>query len=1016
MRPLLLEIEGLQSYKEKQVINFEKLCENGLFGIFGETGSGKSTILDAMIFSLYGKIPRTAELDQDSKSLKNFLNTSSKKMEVYFKFALDEDIYEVSRKYALGKSKGEEVLKEKETILRKNGEIVADSIKKLEKIIAEDFGLSDDDFTRTVVLPQGKFSEFVKLKGADKREMLEKIFAMEKYGKALQDKMKKEMDFWKKKDEELEEELAELVDITAEKIEELEKEKSNIVEEVERKTKEHKEIEKRYYELKNLKEEIEKYNEQLERKSRLELEKESIEYIRTQLTKGRNANEIREYIEKLEISQGEKRKVENQLRELETQEVQYQEGIKKLEEDTKIQKEEISKKELEKSQIYFDKSEEDTLNEVIGYKGNLEYVEKGLERAKRNLEEIQKEIGVHTQDLANNTNELEEKERELANLPEVSRENLSNYRDEIEEYQRVIRDYREKKSQKEEYLLRLEELERKLELLKEEERDIDSQLEILEEKRRENLAYELAKELKEGEPCPVCGSIHHNKIEHNSSEDIEKIQWDLKKASEKKSSNIADIGKISGSILSLKESIERLEVIYKERVVDESYYQEIISDKDRLIEEYREEERKLDTLAKERERVNSIVIQMKEKCKNTQKNIEKSESRLQDYLAEIDEHSIRKASLEKSIARLGESFVDERKEELEKRRDELKANYQKIRKYEEEIASINRIIAKNDSQIVEIKDRLEKIRLGINSYQVKRDSVNSQIEELNKTIEELISKYHFMTVEEVRDSYISGLEEREYSQKIESYEESWKEVNVLLRDLESRVQGKDFSIELWEEISQLKERLNQEILDTYQRIEQISSDIALQKTQLADSKEKRKEQKEIRRKRAMAEDLYKKFSKGGFVNFLTTKKLKGVIENASHYITRITNGRYKLYTDDECNFYVIDMFNDGIKRKVGTLSGGEIFVVSLCLALALSKQLQLKGKIPLEFFFLDEGFGSLDSKLLDKVMEAIENIRREENIKIGIITHLEDLKVRIDRKLQVEKAISGERGTRVKII
>ena len=64
------------------------------------------------------------------------------------------------------------------------------------------------------------------------------------------------------------------------------------------------------------------------------------------------------------------------------------------------------------------------------------------------------------------------------------------------------------------------------------------------------------------------------------------------------------------------------------------------------------------------------------------------------------------------------------------------------------------------------------------------------------------------------------------------------------------MQGKDFSIELWEEISQLKERLNQEILDTYQRIEQISSDIALQKTQLADSKEKRKEQKEIRRKRA----------------------------------------------------------------------------------------------------------------------------------------------------------------------
>ena len=1016
MRPLLLEIEGLQSYKEKQGINFEKLCDNGLFGIFGETGSGKSTILDAMIFSLYGKIPRTEELDQDSKNLKNFLNTSSKKMEVYFKFALDEDIYEINRKYALGKSKGEDVLREKETVLKKNGEIVADSITKLDKVIAEDFGLSDDDFTRTVVLPQGKFSEFVKLKGKDKREMLEKIFAMEKYGKALQDKIKKEMDFWKEKDEKLNGELAELEDITAEKIEELEKEKANIVEEVNRKTKEHKEIEKRYYELKNLKEEIEKYNEQLERKNRLELEKENIEHIRTQLTRGKNANEIREYIEKLEFSQREKRKVEIELKELKTQEIQCQASIKKLEEEIEIQKEEISKKELEKSQIYFDKSEEDTLNEVIGYKGNLEYVEKGLEKAKRNMEEIQKEIELYTQELANNIIELEEKERELSNIPEISRNSLDNYRNKIEEYQRIIKDYREKNSQKAEDLFRIQELERELELLKEEKKDIDSQLEILEEKRRKNLAYELAKELKEGEPCPVCGSIHHNKIEHNSSEDIEKIQRELKKANEKKSLNIADIGKISGSILSLKESIERLSIIYNKRVVDETFYQEIIFNKEELENKYREEEKRLETLTKEKERLSNVIIQLREKSKNTQKNIEKSENRLKEYLVEIDEHTTRKDTLEKSIANFGEEFIKREKEELEKRREELKINYQKIKKYEDEINSINKIIAKNNSQIVEIKDRLEKIRLELNRYQTKIDSIVSQMDELNKTIEELISKYHFVTVEEVRESYISELEEREYSQKIEKYEESWKEVNVLLKDLENRVQGKEFSLELWEEISQLKERLNQEILDIYQKIEQISNDIALQKTQLADSREKRKEQKEIRRKRAMAEDLYKKFSKGGFVNFLTTKKLKGVIENASHYITRITNGRYKLYTDEECNFYVIDMFNNGIKRKVGTLSGGEIFVVSLCLALALSKQLQLKGKIPLEFFFLDEGFGSLDNKLLDKVMEAIESIRREENIKIGIITHLEDLKVRIDRKLQVEKAIFGERGTRVKII
>lgn len=1016
MRPILLEIEGLQSYKERQIIDFEKLCENGLFGIFGETGSGKSTILDAMIFSLYGDIPRASELALEKNGLKNFLNTSSKKMEVYFKFALDEDIYEISRKYAIGKSKGEDVLREKETVLRKNGEIVADSIKKLDRIIAEDFGLSIGDFTRTVVLPQGKFSEFVKLKGADKRVMLENIFAMERYGKALQEKIKKEMDFWKEKDEELERELAELEDVTAERIEELEEEKKSKTEEIERKRKEHSNVEKKYYELKTLKEEIEKYNEQLEKKKNLESQREDIEYIKAQLNKGQNANEIREYIEKLESTQTDRENLERGLKKLELQGEEGKREIGDLERDIEIQKVEVSKNEKEKSQINYNKSEEDTLNEVIRYKEKLGYEVKNLEKSQKAVGDCKDEMAHYTQLLANNNQELERKKEELKNIPEISRERLNSYREKIEEYQRVIRDYVEKKAQKEECLSRLESLQQKLELLKKEEIEINSKLEILEEKRRENLAYELAKELKEGEPCPVCGSVHHIEMEHNGSEDIEKIQKELKRVNEVKSLNIAEIGKVDGNINSLKESLASLKVVYEERVVDETFYQELSSKKIELENSYVEEEKNLEFLSKERERVNTLVVQLEEKSKNIQINLERVGREYKRYLDEVDEYRKNIETLEMIILEFGEEFAKEPREELESRVKILKENYNRIKRYEEKISLLNRGIERNNSLIAEINSKLEKIRLEIKEYQVKISSADLQIKDLEKTIGELISKYGFVTIGEVKESYISSSEEREYNEKIREYEANWNSVNTLLKDSESRVQGKEFSLELWEEISTLKEKLNQDILDIYQRVEQLSNEITLQKNQLADSKEKKKEQREIRKKRGMAEDLYKKFNKGGFVNFLTTKKLRGVIENASYHINRITNGRYRLYTDDECNFYVIDMFNEGIKRKVGTLSGGEIFIVSLCLALALSKQLQLKGKIPLEFFFLDEGFGSLDNKLLDKVMEAIESIRKEENIKIGIITHLEDLKVRIDKKLQVEKAISGERGTRVKII
>ena len=129
---------------------------------------------------------------------------------------------------------------------------------------------------------------------------------------------------------------------------------------------------------------------------------------------------------------------------------------------------------------------------------------------------------------------------------------------------------------------------------------------------------------------------------------------------------------------------------------------------------------------------------------------------------------------------------------------------------------------------------------------------------------------------------------------------------------------------------------------------------------------------------------------------------------------QLTRNRFRIEVDKEGSFEIIDDFNGGLTRPVRSLSGGETFLTSLALALALSSQLQLKGGVPLEFFFLDEGFGTLDSDLLDTVMMTLEKVHSEHMI-IGIISHVPELKNRLHRRILVIPADDRGKGSTIQI-
>ena len=187
MKPIKLELMGLNSYIEKQVVDFEKLTSRGLFGIFGSTGSGKSTILDAITIALYGNIPRDAS---------DYINTACDKAVVKFEFEIgsknNRSRYFVERTIKNTPSGGTKTARVLLGEIKQDGDInvLGDKVGEVKNKIEEIIGLTSDDFTRSVVLPQGKFSEFLKLQDRDRRKMLERIFNLEKYGDKLSTKVK----------------------------------------------------------------------------------------------------------------------------------------------------------------------------------------------------------------------------------------------------------------------------------------------------------------------------------------------------------------------------------------------------------------------------------------------------------------------------------------------------------------------------------------------------------------------------------------------------------------------------------------------------------------------------------------------------------------------------------------------------------------------------------------------------------------------------------------------------------
>lgn len=296
MKPKILEIEGLNSFEGKQVLDFSKIS-GGVFGIFGKTGSGKSTILDAITLALYGEVGR-------SKQNSDFINTKTKKTNVSFEFEI----------YSSGKNRTYVV--KRKFVIRKNGlvdsdagfyektsdgelKMLAEGSSKVTNKVFMCVGLGVDEFVKCIALPQGEFAAFLKARPSERTEIMSNIFDLKKYGEKLVNSVKRRLVNFDKNVTALSagSELVsyatdEALFASKQKLENVESEHAEATGQLANKTEELKNLE-------NLAEKHKKLNEIEEKLQIFEKDLPEIEKLKGEVQKNLNASEVKSDYEKL---------------------------------------------------------------------------------------------------------------------------------------------------------------------------------------------------------------------------------------------------------------------------------------------------------------------------------------------------------------------------------------------------------------------------------------------------------------------------------------------------------------------------------------------------------------------------------------------------------------------------------------------------------------------------------------------------------------------------------------------
>lgn len=1042
MKPLKLHLKNFGPY-EDETLNFTELNESPIFLISGNTGSGKTTIFDAITFALYGQ---GITDDRDSASLRSDFATYDSPTQVDLVFEHQGITYKISRQpdQILNKKRGEGQKKYTATgvlDIFENGKKV-DEITKIVKInlkIKEILQLSRKQFVQIVLLPQGDFQEFLAASSDQKEKLLRNIFhtsLYSKWGEVLNEQLHDLANNSKGWQNNIKARLAQIKWVAAPK--EITEENTETQLETLKLQQKHAAAE-----LSELEDQVATLQNQYDFKNRqLAAQKTTNDRIA-------KLDDLKQQQAKLKAGQPEYEKLKqqfislswakdlkpqyDQFQDKQSAFIRYQTCIQKNQAD--LTKSSAQKKELEtvKQQLAGQENEQKKFRAqtVILTSQRRSFAKRDQLQAEVGLAE--KEVAQVKQNLAANQGQaaqlaqrISTLETEIAARPAVS-DQLSQIKQKIQTLKNLqdkLKVLLELDHENADLQAQVKKMAGKLKAAQKIAKQCQNRYDDLNEIRLKNEISRLVAQLKPGTPCPVCGSSNHPAPAHlNIRETVTDVQ--LKSAAQKLTQANKNQADYQAQLGSLQEQLERQTQNYSQLRADlaakinVAFHLNLKSDDNidvlttKLTELQHETSSAADKTTQQIEHLQSQASQLddtKQKYQAVQQITDNLNSQL---IAATTELASKKGLLQELEHNLPQDFAD------------LKSLDEHLTKLQHLIAVYNDQVTKNNTDLNQITTHIASLNAQQKDLTQEKDNVQKSLAALQEKLTTAILQQFGSKDWQQFENLLTQLDQIQLLQKrLTEYQDAVKQVDNKIHLYQQEIGNQQY-VDLHQEMAAIND-LSGKIAGLRQKYNAQHEQVALNQSLLQEITTNFAKIQEQGAKITQLSKLVdaingKNANKLGLERYVLRAELAEILQVANQHLKELSSGRYLLKLHSQPGSYQkntgleIDVFDGdvGQQRNVHTLSGGESFIVALSLAFALGEVIQNEaGGISIDTLFVDEGFGTLDQNSLETAMAALQSIESSDRT-IGIISHVQMLQQTIPCQLRVKAIGEGKSKTKV---